>query len=161
MKRILHLLLLLVSVPMLLSACGPRKNCAESHDPRNTRTLQICTDKKSYDFGEPVHITFTVTNISTETLEFNGGDKAVIDIRIAPEQWSDERELTPAPTQMTLEPDESRTIEWVWPTPEVDIQEFRGHFPEFGPLTFQAFGIVRPRPGTRRSVWMSIAYRRP
>ncbi|HIP96942.1 MAG TPA: hypothetical protein EYH32_06990, partial [Anaerolineae bacterium] len=61
----------------LLAACGPRENCAQSHDPRDartnryTRTLRICTDKKKYDFGEPVHITFTVTNISDETLEFD------------------------------------------------------------------------------------------
>ncbi len=161
MKRILHLLLLLVSVPMLLSACGWRKNCEVAHNDDRTYTLRICTDKKSYDFGEPVHITFTVTNISTETLEWDGGDKPVMDIEAGNAQWSEGQQLTPALTRMTLKPDKSRTIELTWPTPKIDIQEFRGHFPELGPLRFFAWGIVRSRPGTRGSVWVSIAYRRP
>ncbi len=78
-----------------LAACGPKENCAQSHDPRNTRTLWICINGEKYDFAEPIHITFTVTNISDDPLTLDDGDKPAIDIRVEGEHWSDGRELTP------------------------------------------------------------------
>ena len=157
MKTKPWLLLLLALALALLTTCGPKQNCAESHDPRNTRTLRICTDKKKYDFGEPVHITFTVTNISDETLEFDGGDKPVIDIGIAQEYWSDGQELTPELTRVTLEPGESRTIELVWPTPRTDLEALSG----YGALHISVGGYVRPFPGTDRVVGVDVHYRSP
>lgn len=161
MKEKSRLLLLLALALALLTACGTRENCAVSHDPGRTRAFRICTDKRKYDFGEPIHITFTVTNISDETLEWNGGDEPAMDIRITPEHWSDEQELVPELTRMTLEPDESRTIKWVWPTPGTDLSEI-GFPPEGGSTGISVFGTVRPLPGTEDgAVGVHAYYRRP
>lgn len=160
MKANPRLLLLLALALTLLGACGLRKNCEVIHDPRRTRTLRICTDKKKYDFGEPIHITFTVTNLSDETLEFNGGDKAALDIRVEGEHWSDGRELTPELTRMTLEPDESRALNWVWPTPGTDLKKVNPPPPEWGLTSIYVFGLVTPRPGASRSAVGVTAYYR-
>ncbi len=151
----------------LLVACGgsaePEENCAEGHDPRNTRTLRICTDKVVYDFGEPVYITFTVTNVSDQSLTWDSGDRAAMDICVRDECWSDEQELTPDLTRVTLEPGESRTLEWVWPTVNTDLKALERTFPP-DTSTFGTFatGSGIPRPGASpRSVWVPITYRRP
>jgi hypothetical protein len=163
MRRKIYLLCLLFLVPTFLAACGPRENCAQSHDPRNTRTLRICIDKEKYDFPEPIHITFTVTNISDETIEFNGGDKPALDIRVEGEHWSDGRELTPELTRVTLEPGESRVLNWVWPTSQTDLEELgRGFSPGPGMLSIGVDGIVIPQPNaSRRAVLVYAYYRYP
>jgi len=159
-KRLQWLGLLALLAACLLTACGPKENCAEAHNDDRTYRLGICTDKRKYDFGEPIHITFTVTNISDGTLKFDGGDKPALDIGIAQRYWSDGRELTPDLTQVTLEPGESRTIELVWPTPGTDLEEIS--FPPEGGLTsIGVQGIVRPFPGTDRAVGVYAYYRRP
>ena len=152
MKTKPWLLLLLALALALLAACGPRKNCAESYDDRKTNLARICTNKKEYDFGEPIYITFTVTNVSDEPLVLNGGEKAAIDIRVQGEHWSDGRELAPELTRVTLEPGESRTLEWVWPTARTDLEPLK--------RISGVYGIVRPLPGTRRAVSVDVRYQR-
>ena len=153
--------LLIVLASVLLAACGPRENCAQSHDPRNTRTLRICIDKKKYNFGEPIHITFTVTNISDEPFTLDGGDEPAIDIRVEGEHWSDGRELTSELTRVTLEPDESRVLNWVWPTSQTDLEELgRGFSPGPGMLSIAVSGTVKPLPRASRGAALVDAYYR-
>ena len=147
----------------LLTTCGPKQNCAESHNDDRTRRSRICTNKKKYDFGEPIYITFTVTNVSDEPLVLNGGEKAAIDIRVQGEHWSDKQELTPETTRVTLEPGESRTIQWVWPTHDTDLEAVKRGFagaPEAGLVGICMFGVVRPLPWYGRGVVGVYAYYR-
>ncbi len=153
-------LLVVTLAPVFLTACllasEPRENCAESHDPRNTRTLRICTDndfRDMYEFGESVYITFTVTNISDERLVLDGGDKPALDICILRECWSDRQELTPKLTRVTLEPGESRILTWTWPTTDIDRDEMINDYGA-GELTFWSFhahGVEIPLPGATKS----------
>ncbi len=160
-------LLVVTLAPVCLTACllaagEPRENCAESHDPRNTRTLQICTDKSEYDFGEPIYITFTVTNISDEPLVWNGGDEPAVDIHVEGEYWSDEQELIIELTQVTLQPGESHTIEWTWPTSQTDLEPLANDFLEEELLSIHIFGTEISHPGASGgAVWVKSYYRRP
>ena len=154
--------LLVILVLVLLAACGPRENCMAGHDPLSTHQMRICADKEKYDFGAPIHVTFTVTNISDQPLVLDGGDEAAIDINVKGEHWSSERELTPDLTRVTLDPGESRTLEWVWPTPQTDLEALRVSFGEPGVLSIPVGGLVIPRPGASPGgVWVSAYYRRP
>ncbi len=161
-------LLVIALAPVFLTACllasEPRENCAESHDPRNTRTLRICTDndfRDMYEFGDPVHITFTVTNISDERLVLDGGDKPALDICIRRECWSDRQELTPKLTRVTLKPGESRILTWTWPTTDTDWDAMTGA----SELTFWSFhvnGVAIHLPGaSERVVWVIFNYNMP
>jgi hypothetical protein len=162
MNRKTCFVLLALALP-LLNACEPRENCAEGHDPLNTHQMRICADKKEYDFGVPISITFTVTNVSDEPLTLDGGDQPALDIDVWREHWSDGQELTPELTRVTLEPGESRTINWVWPTSQTDFRLLINSFPpEGGRLTVRPLGTVIPLPGASpRAVWVDAYYRKP
>lgn len=174
MKTKPWLLLLLVIGPMLLAACllvacasgsaGPNENCAESYNDDETILARICTDKVVYDFGEPVYITFTLTSISDhQPLALDGDDGPALDIRVRGEHWSDGQELTPELTHVTLEPGESRTLNWVWPTPQTDLEALKHDaLPDAPTLGISARGIVARRPGAPEGVIKaSVAYRVP
>lgn len=155
--------LLLLLALTLLAACGPKENCAEAHNDDRTYRLHICTDKEKYDFGAPISITFTVTNISDEPLTLDGGDEPAMDIYVEGEHWSDEQGLTLDLTHVTLEPGKSRTLSWVWPTPRTDLKEISFPPDAFPPdASIGVDGIVIPRPGaSSRTVWVDVYYRRP
>ncbi|MCP4536057.1 MAG: hypothetical protein GY832_02825 [Chloroflexi bacterium] len=154
----LFLILLTILALWLSDLLGLSKNCDVAHNDRKTYASQICTDKKKYDFGEPIHITFTVTNISDETLDFNGGDKPALDILVEGERWLDERELTSELAHVTLEPGESHILNWVWPTPQTDLEPFKS-YPV--PSIF-VFGTEISHPGALEGdVWVQSYYRNP
>ena len=86
---------------------------------------KMCTDKQKYQFGEPIHITFTIKNISgdvnqkhSRSLKFGNGTGPAMDIcdpwRYA--CWSDEQNLTEDDKHFVLRFGESRTLTWTWPT---------------------------------------------
>ena len=106
----------------------PQPYCSVSQDGSRTREYTMCTDKQKYQFGEPIHITFTIKNISRGTglqkyssMEFGNGTGPAMDI-CDPWQhacWSDERTLTEEDKHFMLKLGESRTLTWTWPiTPE-------------------------------------------
>lgn len=163
MKRKIYLLCLLFLVPTFLAACGTRENCEVAHNDDRTYELHICIEKRKYDFPEPIHITFTVTNISDQPLTLDGGDKPALDIRVEGEHWSDGRELTSELTRVTLEPGESRVLNWVWPTSQTDLEELgRGFSPGPGMLSIGVDGIMIPLlNASRRTVWVYAYYRKP
>lgn len=154
MKGKYRLLLILALALALLVACGLQENCAEAHNDDRTYRLYVCTDKKKYDFGETVYSTFAVTNVSDQPVTLNGGDEPAIDIGITRDQWSDDRELTPDLTRVTLEPGESRTIEFAWPTVHTDLDSLTGYVT----LTIGARGVAMPWPGADRSVRVWFQY---
>jgi hypothetical protein len=159
MNRKTCLVLLALALP-LLSACEPRENCAQAYNDRTYR-LRICTDKREYDFGAPISITFTVTNFSDETLVLNGGGKPAMDIRVEDEYWSDEQEMTPELTRITLPPDGSHTITWVWPTSRTDLEALGHDFGELRLITISVFGIEFPIPGAEGLIGLLVYYRAP
>ncbi len=164
---------LIILAPALLISCllttcngsraEPEENCAEGYNDDKTYLSRICVDKAVYDFGEPVHISFVVTNVSDQPLTWDGGDSAAMDICVRDECWSDEQELALKLTYLTLEPNKSHIVEWVWPTTNTDLKALERHFPPdtstFGPLVT---GSSIPRPGASpRSIWTPIVYHRP
>ena len=88
----------------------------------------MCTDKQKYQFGEPIHVTFTIKNISGDAdqqysgpLEFGNGVDPAMDICEPWEHtcWSDRQTLTEDDKHFVLKLRESRTLTWTWPaTPE-------------------------------------------
>jgi hypothetical protein len=162
MKRKTCLLLILALALTLLAACGPKENCAEAHNDDRTYRLHMCTDKEKYDFGEPVSIIFTVTNVSDESLTLDGGDEPALDICIRSECWSEGQEMTPELTRVTLESGGSRAITWVWPTADTDLEALERDSPPTSTVGGLVFGSVIPWPdASPRSVWVSVVYRRP
>jgi hypothetical protein len=103
----------------------PQPHCSVSQDGSRTREYTMCTDKQKYEFGEPIHITFTIKYISRGTglqkyssMEFGNGTGPAMDI-CDPWQhacWSDERTLTEEDKHFMLKLRESRTLTWTWPT---------------------------------------------
>ncbi len=86
---------------------------------------KMCTNKKEYQFGEPVYITFTITNIRDDPaqpnygpVEFGNGTDPVMDI--CDDElyacWSNNQTLTDDDKHFTLEPGESHTLMWTMPT---------------------------------------------
>ena len=164
MKKCLWLpvaILVLASLP----ACGPREHCGESHDSKYTRTLKICTDKETYDCGEPIHITFTITNVSSEDLVLDGGDEPALDIFFYVEgyevSWSDGQDHTSDLTVVTLAPRETRTISWVWPVSEEEWETLGcADRPIWDALHIGVDAIVRHVPGELGAgPYVNIRYR--
>ena len=103
----------------------PQPYCLVTQNGSRTIEYKMCTDKKKYQYGEPIHVTFTIRNISGDTgrksfgpLEFGNGTGPAMDI-CDPWQhacWSDEQTLTEEDKHFVLKLRESRTLTWTWPT---------------------------------------------
>ena len=164
MKKCLWLPVAILALASL-SACGPREHCAEDHDPEYTRTLKLCTDKETYDCGEPTHITFIVTNVSGKDLVLDGGDEPALDVHFTTEDyvvsWSDGQDHTSDLTVVTLAPGEARTISWVWPVSEAEWETLGcADRATWDLLHATVAGTVRPLPGaSRRGPQVNIRYR--
>lgn len=103
----------------------PQPYCEVNRDGSRTAEYRMCADKKEYRFGEPVHITFTIKNISGDTgrqdfgpIEFGNGVEPAMDI--CDDElyacWSNNRTLTDDDKRFTLQLRESRTLTWTMPT---------------------------------------------
>jgi len=146
----------------VLTACGggeKKSYCEESQDPSGALQLRICTDGFRYDFAEPVHILFTVTNISDAAVTLDGGEGPAVDIRVENDLWSAAGD---AVTVLTLEPQQTHTIEWVWPTAGTDLDAITQNLGQ-GPaeITIGVKGLAFTPAGARASVPINAYYRYP
>jgi len=101
----------------------PQPYCSVIQD--DIAEYKMCTDKRGYQFSEPIHITFTIKNISADTgqqsfglLEFGNNTEPAMDIcdPWGYACWSDGRTLTVDDKHFVLGLGESRTLTWTWPT---------------------------------------------
>ncbi len=108
-------------------------NCAGEQRAAGDLELQICTDKRDYQYGEPVQVRWQIRNISDSSITLDGGDAAAMDVHIVEwdlppgaeypvasgeERWSDEHTYE---TQIILAPGETHLVEWQWPTEHTDF----------------------------------------
>jgi len=136
-KKMITGLLLLASLTLLLSACslfsGPNcdsgiedrsGNLATGRKQAHAIIATLCTDRTDYNKGDTVHITFTVKNLLDEQIVLDGGQRPVMDICIsaAPCLSHYQPEIAQL-TRLALEPGQSHTIQWDWPTPGVDMDK--------------------------------------
>jgi hypothetical protein len=136
MKKI-TLLLLFVSLVVLLSACylfsgpncksgteGRSGNLATGRKQADVTTATLCTDRTDYSKSDTVHITFTVKNLLDEQIVLGGGQQPVMDICVgaAPCLSHYQPEIAHF-TRLVLEPGQSHTIQWDWPTPGIDMDK--------------------------------------
>lgn len=116
----LSLVLTLLLLAGLAVCCTQRENCKVTHNGDQTEEYRMCTDEKRYHFGEAVHVSFTITNISDHPLEFGDGSGPAIDIcDLWKMCWSTGRELTDEQKHFVLQSGESRTLEWSWSPSQV------------------------------------------
>ena len=138
MTKILAFFILSISLGFSLSACsifsGPNcdsgieirpGNLATSTPQANATEATLCTDKAQYDKGDIVHITLTVKNLLDEQIVLDGGQQPVMDI-CAGGCFSSSQSAEAKLTRLVLEPGQSRTIQWDWPTSDVDLQSALG-----------------------------------
>jgi hypothetical protein len=135
MNKTIASLLMLLTLIVVLSACSTsNSNSGTERQPgnidagtmgRDAVTATLCTDRTDYNQGDTVHITFTVKNAYHETLVLDGGQRPVMDICPAYNQCLSQYQPDVAQlTHLVLEPGQSKTIQWDWPTaPQVDPQE--------------------------------------
>ena len=113
-------LALTLLVASLAVWCTHRQNCKVTRDGDQSREYRMCTDKKRYRFGETVHVSFTITNISDHPLEFGDGSGPAMDIcDLWKMCWSSGRELTDEQKHFVLQPGESHTLGWNWSPSQV------------------------------------------
>lgn len=113
--------------------------CAGEQRSAGDLELQICTDKREYQFGETVQIQWQIRNISNKVLTLDGGEDPAMDIYAAnwlpaseeggadqyvEEHWSDTHAYE---TQIQLEPGETYLIEWQWPTAHTNLVTVVNH----------------------------------
>src|SRR3989304_2548044 len=92
-KKMITLLLLLVSLTLLLNGCslfsGPNCDSGTERRPGDLVTGQkpadatiatLCTDRTDYNKGDTVHMTFTVKNALDEQIVLDGGQPPVLNI---------------------------------------------------------------------------------
>jgi len=161
-KCVVWLLLALLLIAGTAAGCRPAEpgeNCAASRSGDGKLEFQICTDKAEYRYGEIVYVRFTATNLSEETMEFDGGSGAAMDICDYWEAcWSDGQELTPGQTRLVLAPGTSRTVEWTWPPSQAHLDECLGkRLHRSLPVSFRA--RLTKRPGFTYGPSVGIKYR--
>jgi len=149
-------LLLIAGTAAGCKPAEPEENC-EGGVFFDEFELRLCTDKAEYSYSEMVYVHLTITNHSEETLEFDGGSEAAMDILERNIRWSDSQELTPELTRLVLAPGESRTIEWTWPPSQAYLDELLGkRLYSFQSVSFSA--RLTKQPGRRPysfSVWIN------
>ena len=135
MNKTIASLLMFLTLAVWLTACssGPVCDSGTEKKPGNIDTGGIekdatigtlCVDKAEYKTGDTVHMTFTVKNALDEQIVLDGGQPPVMDICPAQHQCLSQYQTDVAQlTRLVLEPGQSHTIQWDWPTPEVDLHK--------------------------------------
>jgi hypothetical protein len=134
MNKSIASLLMFLALTVMLSACsGPVCDSGHEEIPDNAITgrqggvgteATLCVDKAEYKTGDTVHMTFTVKNAYHEPLVLDGGQQPVMDICPAQHQCLSQYQPDVAQlTHLVLEPGQSHTIQWDWPTSDVDLQQ--------------------------------------
>ena len=137
MSKITALLMFLALTVVLTACSGPVCDSGTEKKPGNIdtggiekdatiRTLGV--DKAEYQTGDTVHMTFTVKNALDEQIALDGGQRPVMDICPAQHQCVSQYQSEVAQlTRLVLEPGQSHTIQWDWPTtPQVNPQAAQG-----------------------------------
>jgi hypothetical protein len=142
-KKMLTRLLLLASLTLLLSGCsvfsflsGPNcdsvtvrrsGNLATGRKPADATNAKLCVDRTEYNTGDTVHMTFTVKNLLDEQIVIGNDQQPVMDLCVEKSQCLSQSQPEVAQlTRLTLEPGQSHTIQWDWPTPDVNLPEALG-----------------------------------
>jgi hypothetical protein len=136
-KTIASMLMFLALIVMLSACSGPvcdsgteRKsgNLVTGEKGRDATIGTLCVDKAKYKTGDTVHMTFTVKNALDEQIVLDGGQRPVMDICPAQHQCLSQYQPEVAQlTHLVLEPGQSHTIQWDWPTTsQVNPQEAQG-----------------------------------
>jgi hypothetical protein len=155
----------------------PTKNelsghCAGEQRSAGDLELQLCTDKREYQFGETVQIQWQIRNISDTPIVLDGGDAAAMDVHIVElallpgaeslsisgeECWSDTHAYE---TRIELAPGETYLIEWQWPTPQTDLAAILEHqrIPDKNKALINVYGDYSLQPGNRWSFYVMIGY---
>jgi hypothetical protein len=135
MNKTIASTLMFLALIVVLSACsGPncdsgteRKsgNLVTEEKGRDATIGTLCVDKAEYNTGDTVHMTFTVKNALDEQIVLGDGQQPVMNICPAQHQCLSQYQPDVAQlTHLVLEPGQSKTIQWDWPTaPQVDPQE--------------------------------------
>lgn len=116
--------IILALLACLLSGCRG-KNCNKAanftRDGQHTQItkIELCSNRKSYDRDDVVHIRFTLTNVWDQPLLLTDEVRPVVDVCTEGDGygercWSDEQGPSPPLTSLLLEPGDSYTIEWDW-----------------------------------------------
>ena len=160
-KCIAWLLLTLLLIAGTAAGCKPaepEENCRTASD--HEHGLQICTDKAEYHYNETVYVRWTITNVSEEVLEFDGGSRPAMDICDSwGTCWSDSQRLTPEQMRIVLEPGEAHTIEWTWPPSPTYIEDQAINPGEPGYIYLSLGGKLRRRPNDEaRSYGIAVKY---
>ncbi len=133
--RKLFLFLLLGCLVLLLNACSFSQcvsgierqpgNAFTGEKGKDATIATFCTDKQQYNKGDIVHITLTVKNGLDRQIVLDGDQQPVMEICTwRTKQCLSQRQPSEARlTRLVLEPGQSHTIQWDWPTPEVDAKE--------------------------------------
>ena len=159
----LSLVLTLLLVAGLAVWCAQRENCDVGQDGSRAREYRMCTDKKRYRFGETVHVSFMITNISDHPLEFGNGSGPAMDICDTWYYacWSSDRKLTDEQKHFVLQPGESRILEWAW-SPSQDAVERIATWPGGGSVPINLRGCEMSWKGnTYRGSYIYFWYGRP
>ena len=154
-KKMITGLFLLGSLTLLLNGCsafsflsGPNcksgteirsGNLATGRKQADAIIATLCTDRTDYNKGDIVHMTFTVKNALDEQIVLGDGQRVVMDMCVEKNQCLSQSQ--PAVAQLTrliLEPGQSYTIQWDWPTPNVNLQEALG---QINLVTLNAYSV--------------------
>ncbi len=139
MNKTIASLLMFFALTVWLTACSPSPICDSGIERKSGNLVTgekgrdatigtLCVDKAEYKTGDTVHMTFTVKNALDEQIVLDGGQPPVMDICPAQHQCLSQYQTDVAQlTRLVLEPGQSHTIQWDWPTaPQVNPQDAQG-----------------------------------
>lgn len=127
----------------------PQPYCKVEQSP-GFLEYEMCTDKKEYQLGDPIYVTFTIKNISADAdrqeqaaWEFGNGVDPAMDIcepwgNIC---WSDEQILAEDDRHFVLKPQESHTLTWTWPTTPEQLNYLKEQQSQSNPYTCRGMSM--------------------
>lgn len=147
----------------ILTACNkPAKkaHCFEHNVGYVDLDYALCTDKSTYNYGEPVQVSFTLMNRGNEAITLDGGTKPAVDLQQSAEYWSDTHP-TEAATQITLLPGDTHSLTWYWIPQQAYLEKlFQQEMPHSMPVTFLGITYYDPEEEPD-STWLDAKYLPP